>query len=110
MALINNHIREQLKSMNAEVFFVSGAATKWWNARRKDKKTEICLLGGWYWVLGKDESGPFRTPSGAWRDLYYRRVLVQVPPAMNRKDLTKAEREMIRALHLLAEAGLVKPD
>jgi hypothetical protein len=97
MPLINSHIQAELRSKNVDVFFVSGAATKWWNAKRKDKKTEICLLGGWYWTLGTEEAGPFRTPSAAWRDVYYRRVINQKPPVMNQRDLAKAEKDIAKA-------------
>jgi hypothetical protein len=84
---------EQLTSAHVEVFFVSGQATKWWNAQREDKKTELALLGGWYWTLAGEEAGPFRTPSAAWRDVYYRRLLEQEPPAMKRDEVVRAEKE-----------------
>jgi hypothetical protein len=85
--------KEQLEAAHAEVFFVSGKATKWWNSQREDKKTELALLGGWYWTLDGEEHGPFRTPSGAWRDVYYRRLLEQQPPAMKADEVIRAEKE-----------------
>lgn len=84
---------EQLLDAHVEVFFVSGQATKWWNAQREDKKSELALLGGWYWTLAGEEAGPFRTPSGAWRDVYYRRLLEQAPPAMKKDEVVRAEKE-----------------
>lgn len=94
MSFINTAVRDRLAGEHAEVFFVSGAATKWWNSQRTDKKHEICLLGGWYWSLNGQEAGPFRTASGAWRDVYYRRVLEQAPPCLNQHDLERVEKEL----------------
>lgn len=94
MAIITDAVSERLKDEGAEVFFVSGAATKWWNAKRTDRQTEIALLGGYYWTYKGNEAGPFRTPSAAWRDVYYRRVLGEEPPLMDQKDLAAAEKEI----------------
>jgi hypothetical protein len=94
MSFINDAILGLLKAERAEVFFVSGAATKWWNAQRQDKKSEVALLGGWYWTLNGEENGPFRTSSGAWRDCYYRRLLEQKPPCMGKDEVARAEREL----------------
>ncbi len=94
MSFITSAVKDRLLAERAEVFFVSGAATKWWNKQRRNKKTEIALLGGYYWTLNGEEMGPFRTPSAAWRDCYYRRLLEQDPPSMDRKDLKRAEREL----------------
>jgi hypothetical protein len=94
MSFINQSIMQRLEQEQAEVFFVSGSATKWWNAQRQDKQHEIALLGGWYWTFNGQEHGPFRTSSGAWRDVYYRRVLEQMPPCMGKDELKRAEREL----------------
>ena len=97
MSFINAAVRARLAAERAEVFFVSGAATKWWNAQRQDKKTQVALLGGWYWTHRGDEAGPFRTPSAAWRDVYYRKVLGEEPPSMGRVQLRRVEREIALA-------------
>lgn len=93
MSFITSAVKELLTAEHAEVFFVSGQATKWWNSQREDKKTEIALLGGWYWTLAGEEAGPFRTPSAAWRDVYYRRLLEQEPPSMRKDEVARAEKE-----------------
>jgi hypothetical protein len=77
-----------------KVFFVSGKVAKWWNARRSDKTSEVCLLGGWYWTHQGMEQGPFRTPSGAERDAYYRVVLRQQPPILDAPGVDAAEHEL----------------
>jgi hypothetical protein len=94
MSFITTSVKERLLAERAEVFFVSGAATKWWNRQRTDKKHEIALLGGYYWTLNGEEAGPFRTPSAAWRDVYYRKLLEQDPPCMDKKDLARVHREL----------------
>jgi hypothetical protein len=86
----------RLKDTGVEVFFVSREATKWWNARRSSKTQEIALLGGWYWTLDGEEAGPFRTPSAARRDCYYRRVLQETPPLMDMADLKRATKDINR--------------
>lgn len=97
MAIISQDVAAQLREKRAEVFFVSGAATKWWNAKRTDKRTEICLLGGYYWTMDGQERGPFRTPSAAWRDVYYRRLLKMEPPGMDQRELALTHREIAKA-------------
>jgi hypothetical protein len=94
MSFITTAVKDRLLAERAEIFFVSGAATKWWNKQRRDPKTEVALLGGWYWTLKGEEMGPFRTPSAAWRDVYYRRLLEQDPPCMDKKDLQRVHREI----------------
>jgi hypothetical protein len=94
MAFINGHVRSHLLDAGCRIFFVSGAVTKWYNAKRTDKKTEVCLLGGWYWTLGREEHGPFRTPSAAERDVYYRKVLKVKPPVLDENDVKEAQRQI----------------
>lgn len=90
---ITTAVKERLLAARVEVFFVSGQATRWWNSQRTDKANELALLGGWYWTVDGAENGPFRTPSGAWRDVYYRHILEQKPPGMNRLEVARAEKE-----------------
>jgi hypothetical protein len=97
MSLINTAIKAELQKHRVEVFFVSRHVTKWWNARRQDPKTEIALLGGYYWCFGNEEVGPFRSPSAALRDAYYRRILKQSPPLMSKDEVTSALDEIERA-------------
>lgn len=99
MAIITNVVKAQLEAEGAEVFFVSGAATKWWNAHRsKAKKWEvIALLGGYYWTYKGQEAGPFRTPSAAWRDVYYRGILKIRPPVMDQQELRAMDQEVAAA-------------
>ena len=94
MAIISDDVYERTRTKGARVFFVSRSVTKWWNARRRDPATEIALLGGWYWSLGGEEAGPFRSPSAAWRDVYYRRVVRHQPPMADAQDVAVAEREI----------------
>jgi hypothetical protein len=91
MSIISDEVFGKTRDRGIEVFYVPRAATKWWNARRKDRKNEIALLGGWYWTLGREEHGPFRSQSAAWRDAFYRRVLKHAPPMMDAKEVKIAE-------------------
>lgn len=109
MSFITSSVKEQLAAERADVFFVSGKATKWWNAQREDKKTEIALLGGWYWALAGEEAGPFRTPSAAWRDVYYRRLLEQAPPSMHKDEVARAERESDKGFPLKSKKRRKSP-
>lgn len=94
MSSITDTVMAHLEDTGVEVFFVSREATKWWNARRHSRNQAIALLGGWYWTLNGEEAGPFRTPSAARRDVYYRRVLQETPPLMDMADLKKANRDI----------------
>jgi hypothetical protein len=98
MSFINRHVRDRLGRAGARVFFVSGQVTKWYNARRTDRQTQVCLLGGWYWTLGGEEHGPFRSPSAAERDVYYRRVLKVPPPTLDEREVQEAQREIQRMI------------
>ena len=95
MPIISDDVYSRTTDRGVEVFFVSRAVTKWWNARR-DKKGErdIALLSGWYWSLGNEEYGPFRSQSAAWRDAYYRRVARHRPPMADARDVRVAETEI----------------
>jgi len=97
MAIINQVIKRRLLERAVRVFFVSGAVTKWYNAQRQDKTAEVCLLGGWYWSHGREERGPFRTPSGAQRDAYYRLLLKQAPPGLDEDEVAAAQREIAQS-------------
>jgi hypothetical protein len=94
MAIINRLVQSQLDAHRVRTFFVSGQVTKWYNAQRQDKATEVCLLGGWYWLYGTEEHGPFRTPSAAQRDAYYRLILKQRAPALDDTQVRQAEAEI----------------
>lgn len=94
MSFINKEVRRKLDRSGVSVFFVSGAVTKWYNAQRSDPKTQVALLGGWYWSLGTEEHGPFRTPSAAERDFYYRHLLRIRPPCLSQHDVATALREI----------------
>jgi hypothetical protein len=94
MSFISNNVRKQLDRSNVSVFFVSGKVTKWYNKMRTDPASQIALLGGWYWALGAEENGPFRTRSGAERDFYYRNILKIAPPALSEKDVLAAAKEL----------------
>lgn len=96
--LFSNHVKTQINTSGAKVFFVSGAVKKWWNARRVDPTTEAALLSGWYWTLGTEERGPFRSMSAAQRDVYYRLVLRTRPPVPDAGTLTEAEAEIQQML------------
>lgn len=95
MAIISKDVYQRTHDIGVEVFFVPRAATKWWNARRRDPKTEIALLGGYYWAQGREEHGPFRSASAAWRDAYYRRVARTRPPTISSADVERAAREAV---------------
>lgn len=94
MPQINDEIRDRLTRTGVRIFFVSGAVTKWYNARRQDPSEEPCLFGGWFWAHGRDEYGPFRTPSAAQRDFYYRSVLNERPPGLSADEVLSAEDEI----------------
>lgn len=94
MSFINSEIRKKIDATDVSVFFVNGAVTKWYNARRTDPLSQVCLLGGWYWTLGTEENGPFRTPSAAQRDFYYRKILRIAPPALNEHEVRDAQKEL----------------
>jgi hypothetical protein len=96
--LFSLHVRLQIDRSGANVFFVSGRVKVWWNARRKDPKTEAALLSGWYWALGNEERGPFRSRSAAERDVYYRAVLRSRPPVPNAGTLREAEADIQRMI------------
>jgi hypothetical protein len=100
MSSITDTVMARLEDTGVEVFFVSREATKWWNARRHSRKQAIALLGGWYWTLNGEEAGPFRTPSAARRDVYYRRILQETPPLMDMADLKKAKRDIRKGISL----------
>lgn len=85
--IITKLVKDQLLAVHAEVFFVSRAATKWWNAHQRDKRYELALLGGYYWSCNGIEAGPFRSISAAWRDAYYRGVLAATPPGVRAAEL-----------------------
>jgi hypothetical protein len=105
--LFSLHIRQQIDRSGANVFFVSGRVKVWWNARRKDPKTEAALLSGWYWSLGNEERGPFRSRSAAERDVYYRTVLRSRPPVPDSSTLREAEvdiQNMLREARVRATA------
>jgi hypothetical protein len=96
MGAISDSVKRQLADSCIETYFVSGAVTKWWNAQRADKKQVIALLGGWYWSDGRQEVGPFRTVSAALRDAYYRRVVRQRVPLMDKSEVEAARMELSR--------------
>jgi len=97
MSIISDEVHSRAQDQGIEVFFISRAVTKWWNARRKRGANDIALLGGWYWSLGGEEHGPFRSQSAAWRDAYYRRVMRRTPPLVDQKEARIAETEIAEA-------------
>lgn len=78
-----------------KVVYVDRATSKWWNAKRdKDEPVTFC---GWYWLRGREESGPFKSRSSALRDAYYITVLKQEVPTIARSALSPP-----KALRLLS--------
>ena len=71
-----------------QVYYLTRQISAWWNARRSPE--DIATFCGWYWVRGREESGPFRTRSAALRDAYYRFVIHQRLPVMWTNDIPKA--------------------
>jgi hypothetical protein len=102
MGFFNKAVRKRLDRSGVSVFFVSGKVTKWYNGLRTDPQNQLALLGGWYWSLGSEENGPFRTPSAAERDFYYRNILKVAPPALSEKEVLAAAKELELDLAKLA--------
>jgi hypothetical protein len=94
MAFFTKEVREQIQKAKPNIFFVSGKVTKWFNERRVDPNTELALLGGWYWARDDDENGPFRTPSAAQRDFFYRLILGSDPPSPSMREVRAVERTL----------------
>ncbi len=95
--IISNDVQSRIESLGVELFYLPREATKWFNAKRRDPKKEIALLGGWYWTLGREECGPFKSQSAAARDVFYRKVLKHLPPMMTAADLKASERDAVIA-------------
>lgn len=75
------------------VFHVSYAATRVWAAERP--KGEPLVFSGWYWARGREECGPFRSQSAAWRDAWYRAIRKQTPPDVGRRNDTYESEQQI---------------
>lgn len=63
---------------HVRVVYLDRSTSKWWNQRRQVDDTAVFC--GWYWIKGREEAGPYRSRSAAYRDAYYRFVLEREQP------------------------------
>lgn len=70
-----------------EVVYVDRDTSRWWNSRRRPEDTAVFC--GWYWIEDRtrEEAGPFRSRSAAYRDAYYRLVLKRELPSVGQSQL-----------------------
>lgn len=89
---LSNEVQADLRKARVEVYYLSRAATIWWNSQRDPTKHTVAMFGGYYVVHDNDQFGPYKSPSAGLRDVYYRRVRKIEPPLMDRRELMMADR------------------
>lgn len=79
-------------STKVEVVYVDRDTSRWWNGRRRPEDTAVFC--GWYWIepRSREEAGPFRSRSAAYRDAYYRFVLRRELPSIGQSQLHGVDR------------------
>lgn len=87
---LSEKIVKDTMDAGVRVFYVSFQATRYWAQEREPGQPLV--FSGHYWARGRDEAGPFRSQSGAWRDAWYRVVLGQAPPALSARN-TRFDRD-----------------
>ena len=95
---LSEDIRKDLESARVFLEFANRETIKLWNSMRGAK--EPPAFGGWYWLHGYREGGPFRCESAAMRDAWYRVCLRQEPPLMNSTREMKAALQRRHPPHL----------
>lgn len=90
-----NHLLTDAKEGGVRVFYVSYAATRAWAVERP--KGEPLVFSGWYWARGREECGPFKSQSAAWRDAWYRAIRKQTPPDVGRRNTEYESEQQIVA-------------
>lgn len=72
------------------IVYLDRETAKWWNAKRGEG--EPMAFTGWYWVVGRQEAGPFKTRSAAIRDAYYARCLRSALPKVGHEASMRVAR------------------
>lgn len=89
-----NDIRKDTEKARVFLTYADRDTVKLWNSLRG--KDDPPIFGGWYWLKGWSEGGPFRCESAAIRDAWYRAVLKIEPPRLHSTKQIRAD----RAAHL----------
>jgi hypothetical protein len=77
---LNEAIQRDLETARVFLEYANRDTIKLWNSLRAHD--EPIAFGGWYWLHGYREGGPFRCESAAMRDAWYRICLKREPPAV----------------------------
>lgn len=98
MPALKQHVTTETEAAGVTIAYVGATLAKWWNGRRK--QGEVCTFSGWYWFRKGEEGGPYKSPSAAHRDAYYRFVLNREAPDFGGlqaiRNAERASRENIR--------------
>lgn len=74
-----------------EVFLVNYATTKIFNEKRSPGTPLV--FSGWYWARGKQEGGPFRSQSAAYRDAWYKFCSRTRMPSIHETAVSEIKRQ-----------------
>ena len=69
-----------------QVVYMDRETAKFWNRSRYRQDGDPVTFTGYYWVNGREEGGPFKSRSAAYRDAWYRLVQGTELPATARQD------------------------
>jgi len=84
---LKNQLMDDVNQRIDEIFYLTWEAAKKFNERRD--KDDPLVFSGWYWARGREEGGPFKSKSAAYRDAWFRLVRRVAPPSLYTYDRTK---------------------
>lgn len=92
---LRNKLIEDVHATVDEIFYLDWSAAQRFNEKRD--KDQPLVFSGWYWALGAQEGGPFKSKSSAYRDAWYRLVLRRAPPSLHRGRKRAAHLKLVRS-------------
>lgn len=77
---IKKAVKEAVEEAVDEIFFLDWVTSQRYNARRDQDQPMI--FGGWYWAVGTQEGGPFKSKTAAYVNAWYVLVQRRRPPML----------------------------
>lgn len=93
MWITKNH-KSAVEEVVDEIFYLDWSTSQRYNARRD--KDQPMILGGWYWAVGAQEGGPFKSKTAAYVNAYYLLVLRRSPPLLKASAKKRGSLQLVR--------------
>src|SRR4051812_29183185 len=88
-------IQQKIDDSGVRIYYLPGHVTKWWNDQREDPE-ENQIFCGWYWKLGGEEGGAYKTPSEGMRIFYYASTRRTKAPSLSEQEIKAVARKITR--------------